>query len=91
MKSKARQTLDKDRDYILWLYDSRCVYCGIKTNIIHEIVPISHGNASLSSKNRVTLCENHHNWAHESTTHSIPILKQYRQEYLIRKFELDAL
>lgn len=94
-KSKAREYLDKDRDFLLWLFDGKCVKCGKPTNIIHEIKPISHGKASLNWKNRVTLCQNFegtgcHDWAHSvGTRNSIPILQEKRKEFLIRKFGLD--
>lgn len=95
-KSKARELLDKDRDYILWLFDYRCVRCGKPTGVIHEIVPISHGNGTLHWKNRIPLCysiyENScHSWAHDiGTNTSIPILQGKRREFLIRKFVLDG-
>ena len=89
-KSKDRQYLDKDRAMILWLFDNRCIRCGGKTNIIHEIVPISHGKTSLRWKNRVPLCVTCHDWAHLSGTNkTIPILKEKRKAFLIRKFMLD--
>jgi len=92
-KSKARLELDKDRDFLLWLYDSKCIVCGTPTNVIHEIVPISHGKSALHPNNRVTLCQtgkNCHGWAHDvGTRNSIPILQEKRKEFLIRKFGLD--
>lgn len=89
MKSRARQYLDKDREFILWLFDGRCLRCGRKTNIIHEIVPISHGKSSLHWKNRAPLCIVCHDWAHGiGTNNSIPVLQEKRKQFLIRKFEL---
>lgn len=90
-KSKAREYLDKDRDFILWLYDEKCILCGKPTKVIHEIIPISSGKKSLHIKNRVTLCQTpHHDWAHAiGTNNSIPILQEKRKEFLIRKFGLD--
>lgn len=93
MKSKARQELDKDREFIFWLFDNKCIRCGRPTNIIHEIVPISHGKSSLHWKNRVPLCDSEpmfcHTWAHGvGTNNSIPILQEKRKQFLIRKFEL---
>ena len=89
-KSKAREYLDKDRDFIFWLYDSKCLLCGRVTNIIHEIIPISRGKRSLHPKNRIPLCQKDHDWAHSvGTNNSIPILQEKRKEFLIRKFGLD--
>ena len=97
MKSKARKSLDKDRGFILWLFDGRCVRCGKPTNVIHEINPISHGNSALHWRNRVPLCDypDHsdkvpcHKWAHEiGTDNSIPELQALRRKALIRKFNL---
>ena len=83
--SKARDALRKDRQTILDLFDSRCLVCGAKTDIIHEIIPISHGKNSLKIENRVPLCLVHHDWAHSvGTNNSIPILQQKREEYLVR-------
>lgn len=90
-KSKAREELDKDRDYILWLYDNQCIICGAHHTItIHEVIPVSHGKVALQINNRVTLCQKHHSWAHDiGTNNSIPILQQKRKEFLIRKFGLE--
>jgi 5-methylcytosine-specific restriction endonuclease McrA len=90
-KSKAREYLDKDREFLLWLFDSKCLMCGTPTNVIHEIVPISSGRKALNWKNRVTLCHQKcHQWAHDiGTRNSIPILQEKRKEFLIRKFGLD--
>jgi len=94
-KSKAREFLDKDRDFILWLFDNKCVRCGRPAWQIHEIIPISHGKEHLLPKNRVPLCysldgESCHSWAHDiGTKNSIPILQTKRKEFLIRKFQLD--
>ena len=89
-KSKAREYLDKDRDFLLWLFDSKCLICGRETNVIHEVKPISHGKASLNWKNRVPLCPKDHAWAHDiGTNNSIPTLQEKRKEFLIRKFGLD--
>lgn len=89
-KSKAREILDQDRDYLLWLYDRKCIVCGVFTNVLHEVVPISHGKVALHPNNRVTLCQTHHSWAHDvGTRNSIPILQEKRKEFLIRKFGLD--
>lgn len=88
-KSRARVYLEKDREFILWLYDGRCIKCGRPTNIIHEIVPISHGRKALHWKNRVPVCGGCHDWAHSvGTNNSIPILQEKRKVYLIRKFSL---
>ena len=89
-KSKARIELEKDHQFILWLFDSHCIRCGKPTGQIHEITPISHGKNTLQWKNRVTLCPECHNWAHDiGTNKSIPILQIKRREFLIRKFQLD--
>jgi len=85
-KSKLRIALEKDRDFILWLYDSRCIRCGMPSGMVHEIVPISHGRESLFWKNRVVICPSCHAWAHDiGTNKSIPILQEKRKEYLLRK------
>jgi hypothetical protein len=89
-KSKARELLDKDRDSILWLFDGRCLICDEYTNTIHEIVPISHGIASLRMQNRVPLCNKHHLMAHQGTNISIPLLQEARRKFLLEKFELDV-
>ncbi len=89
-KSKAREYLDKDRELILWLFENRCIRCGKITNVIHEIIPISHGKSSLHWKNRVTLCQKDHAWSHDiGTNNSIPILQEKRKLFLIRRFGLD--
>lgn len=88
-KSPARIALEKDREFILWLFDSRCVRCGLPTGVIHEVIPISHGKSSLVWRNRVPVCTACHEWAHAiGTNKSIPILQAKRKEYLVRRFEL---
>ncbi|KKQ34908.1 MAG: hypothetical protein US52_C0042G0004 [candidate division WS6 bacterium GW2011_GWA2_37_6] len=88
-KSLARKYLDKDREMILWLFDSRCIRCGKPTNIIHEIKPISHGKLSLHWKNRAPLCMICHDWSHsQGTNNTIPILEEKRKVFLVRKFGL---
>jgi hypothetical protein len=89
-KSKARLELDKDREFILQLYDHKCIICGTPTNVIHEVIPISHGKIALHMNNRVTLCQNHHDWAHATGTRTtIPQLQYTRREFLMRRFGLD--
>jgi 5-methylcytosine-specific restriction endonuclease McrA len=88
-KSRARQKLDLSRDLILWLFDNRCLMCGKPSKVIHEIVPISHGKASLRIQNRVIICNEHHTWAQDNTKVSIPILQSKRKKFLIRKFGLE--
>lgn len=87
MKSKARLKLDKDKNFIIWLFDGRCVKCGRPTVIIHEIEPISHGPKTLVIKNRVLICGDCHDWSHSiGTKKSIPILRELRKKFLIRRF-----
>lgn len=92
-KSKQRQYLDSTRDFILRIFDYRCVICGAPTKEVHEIKPISHGKKSLAGRNRVPLCgfgsiNNHHDWAHRiGTNKSIPILLEKREEFLRRKWK----
>lgn len=86
-KSKAREELDKDRNFIFWLFDHRCIWnCGEYTEIIHEVVPISHGKVALAIKNRVPLCSKHHTLAHANMRVSIPFLQERRKQFLVRKF-----
>ena len=96
-RSKQRQELDKDREFILWVFDGRCVHCGRPTQVIHEIVPLSHGTIAMNWKNRVPLCnlpsgnkkQSCHDWAHSiGTNNSIPILQQERRKFIVRKFKL---
>lgn len=85
-KGKARQELDKDRDFILWLFDSKCIWCGAPATTIHEIVPISHGKVALAMKNRVLLCLVCHDLAHSNMRTTAPILQEKRKQFLVRKF-----
>lgn len=86
-KSRARQQLALYHDLYLRIFEFRCIMCGKPTNVLHEIIPISHGKSSLVGKNRVPLCLEHHTWAHESTKKSIPILVEKRKEFLRRKWQ----
>lgn len=88
--SKARDILDKDRDVIFSIFGYRCVRCGKPTKVIHEIIPISHGKASLVIENRIPLCDyptpnSCHEWAHRVGTRvSIPILQKIREEWILK-------
>ena len=85
--SKARQQLSVYKDLYLRIFDNKCIMCGIPTNVLHEIVPISHGKHCLIGINRVPLCNKHHDWAHASTRTSIPILVEKRKEFLRKKWQ----
>jgi len=86
-KSKVRKELDKDRDFIFWIFDHKCIWdCGEYTEIIHEIFPISHGKKSSCIRNRIPLCMKHHILAHANMRISIPFLQEKRKQFLVRKF-----
>ena len=87
MKSPARQQLAQFKDLYLRIFEYKCIMCGVPTNVLHEIVPISHGKTALVGKNRVPLCDNHHTWAQNGTRKSIPILVEKRKEFLRRKWQ----
>jgi 5-methylcytosine-specific restriction endonuclease McrA len=75
--------LGTDRDKILEIFKYRCVNCeSVRTHIVHEIVPRSHGKKSLEPKNRVPLCPTCHDWAHRNTTESTPYLIEKRKKVL---------
>lgn len=69
-------------DKILFIFKGRCVVCGRKTVVVHEIVPRSHGESSLAAENRVPVCGQHHDIAHADTTYSIPHLQYQRSKTL---------
>lgn len=81
--SWEREYLRKDHDLILKLFGGRCLVCGRPTNIVHEIVPISHGKKYLAIKNRCPLCLFHHDWAHIATKTSIIELQELREKYIV--------
>ena len=58
--------------------------CGRFTDVIHEIIPRSSGKIAMNIENRVPLCAEHHDWAHNGTKISIPILQREREEVLAR-------
>lgn len=89
-RSKAREELELDRGFILWLFHGKCLKCGKPTVVIHEIIPVSHGKVALHWTNRVPLCDNHHSWAHDiGTNNSIPILQELRWKFLITHYDLS--
>ena len=46
-------------------YKERCVLCGSKSRIVHEIEPKSKRPLDWSdAKNMVLLCSEHHDWVH---------------------------
>ena len=71
-------------DQILQIFGGRCIRCGKRTVVVHEIVPKSHGKEYLAAENRVPLCnECHIVWSHGNTTISIPILTERRKKALL--------
>lgn len=92
-KSKARERLQKSKETILKIFDYRCIRCGKATEVIHEIIPISHGRKALAGVNRVPLCDfpnenSCHDWAHRvGTRNSIPTLQSRRAEFLRWKWQ----
>lgn len=88
MKSKNRQLLEEDKDYILWLSNYKCAKCGSRASVtVHEIIPVSHGKKSLALANRIALCIQCHDWAHRiGTMNSAPILQKIREKIVKRKF-----
>lgn len=88
-KSDARIYLAETSDLILKIFDYKCIMCGRLTNVVHEVVPISHGKSALAGKNRVPLCNKDHDWAHRVGTRvSIPILREKRHEFLRKKWKI---
>ena len=86
--SSARKYL-KETSYLVFLiFGRKCIICGKPTNVIHEIIPISHGKKFWAVKNRVPICNAHHDWAHNSTKVSIPILREKRKEFLSRLWKI---
>jgi 5-methylcytosine-specific restriction endonuclease McrA len=75
---------DVDADVILHIFEYRCLRCRKPSTTVHEIVPKSHGRFdAMKPSNRVPLCDDcHHNWAHVSTSESIPELLSLRITYL---------
>ena len=99
-KSEARIYLAETRDLVLKIFDYKCIMCGKPTNVVHEIIPISHGKHALAMRNRVPLCGwpsnpsngSCHDWAHRiGTRNSIPILQEKRAEFLRKKWQLLKL
>lgn len=90
VKSKARKELEKDKDFILWLFEGKCVNCGSsRETTIHEIVPLSHGKIAMNWRNRIPLCRTCHDWAHSiGTNNSINHLREKRRKYIVQKFNL---
>jgi len=72
-------------DQILKIFGGRCIRCGRRTVVVHEIVPKSHGDEYLAADNRVPLCSPCHEWAHSNTTTSIPMLTERRKKVLQNK------
>lgn len=88
-KSIHRIQLEKYKHLWLIVFDHRCIICGAYTEVLHEIIPISHGVIALAGKNRVPLCNSHHNWVHNvlGTRNSIELLREKRNEYLRKKWQ----
>lgn len=75
-------------EFIRWLFRDRCIVCWKPAECIHEIVPRSSGEDSSDWKNRVTLCNRHHNMGDDSVHHkgtsdkAIKVLQNIRIRYL---------
>jgi len=72
---------DVDRDEVMRLFKGRCVMNYAEAAVcVHHIVPrgMSSQASSHEIANQVSLCHEHHLWAHQSTHISIPILQAAR-------------
>jgi len=72
-----------EHDYVLFLFNGRCIRCGRKTRVVHEISPRILGKRSMEIENRVPLCNKCHDWAHDlGSIKSGEILREKRDRKL---------
>lgn len=49
---------------IIEYFKGRCIICNAVAVVVHEIEPRARGKRSMRTENRVPLCVNCHDWAH---------------------------
>ena len=70
---------------IMDVFGYRCVRCGRSASTIHEMIPRSSGKESMNVNNRVPICRECHQWAHDvGTNKSAPVLERARDRILAR-------
>lgn len=50
---------------IIEYFKGRCVICNASAVVVHEIEPRARGKKSMRIENRVALCAECHEWAHQ--------------------------
>jgi 5-methylcytosine-specific restriction endonuclease McrA len=75
-----------EREFIMWLFNGRCVSCKRKATEVNHIIPKGRGDEHCTWKNQVPLCSEchvpvyHHNGV---TDDKIVILKKQRAAFLV--------
>jgi len=69
---------------VINLFHARCILCKQPFHTIHEIETRGAiGKEAMQLNNRVTLCKDHHDWAHTVGSNiANPILLSYRDRIL---------
>lgn len=49
---------------IIEYFKGRCIICNATAVVVHEIEPRARGKKSMRDENRVPLCRDCHDWAH---------------------------
>ena len=66
-------------------YHEKCIVCGRRSRIVHEIIPRSSGNIAINLDNMVVLCELCHGYAHSVGSEvAEETLKLYQQRAIKR-------
>jgi len=62
--SHSGRGANKTTQYVLAYFHGRCIVCPASATVVHEIEPRARGETSMRFENRVALCAEHHEWAH---------------------------
>lgn len=71
---------------VLRIFDNKCAICEEPAGEVHEMVPRVRGKKSLTFRNRIAICNYHHDEEHHygASPKRIETLKQCRARYLIK-------
>lgn len=80
---EGAETVQQVLDY----FHGRCIVCANAAAVVHEIEPRARGKQSMRFGNRVALCRNCHEWAHNvGANKSAPTLIELRRQVVERYY-----
>ena len=81
----VQEVPNNSREFIFWLFNSRCIMCKRPATEINEIVPKARSKDAMEWHNRVTLCRTCHEKYHKDGVTSFKLINmiETREQFLI--------